>query len=60
MPGTPSSGPAGLIAYPIVVRYSNAPAIASWYRPDGRLSRGQLAEQQARYALALLEARLPH
>lgn len=34
-------------------------AIASWYRPDGRLSRGQLAEQQARYALALLEAPLP-
>lgn len=35
-------------------------AIASWYRPDGRLSRGQLAEQHARYALALLEAPLPH
>ncbi|MBW0103036.1 TetR/AcrR family transcriptional regulator [Pseudonocardia sp. KRD291] len=35
-------------------------AIAAWYRPDGRLSRGQLAEQHARYALALLEAPLPH
>ncbi|MDL5159907.1 TetR family transcriptional regulator [Actinomycetospora termitidis] len=35
-------------------------AVAGWYRPDGRLSRGQLAEQQARYALALLEAPLPH
>lgn len=35
-------------------------AVASWYRPDGRLSRGQLAEQQARYALAMLEAPLPH
>lgn len=34
-------------------------AIASWFRPDGRLSRGQLAEQHARYALALLEAPLP-
>lgn len=34
-------------------------AIASWYRPEGRLSRGQLAEQQARYSLALLEAPLP-
>ncbi|HEY2223430.1 TetR/AcrR family transcriptional regulator [Actinomycetospora sp.] len=35
-------------------------AVAGWYRPDGRLSRGQLAEQQARYALALLETALPH
>jgi TetR/AcrR family transcriptional regulator, cholesterol catabolism regulator len=35
-------------------------AVASWYRPDGRLSRGQLAEQHARYALALLEAPLAH
>jgi TetR/AcrR family transcriptional regulator, cholesterol catabolism regulator len=35
-------------------------ALASWYRPDGRLSRGQLAEQHARYALALLEAPLAH
>lgn len=35
-------------------------AVAGWYRPEGRLSRGQLAEQQARYALALLEAPLPH
>lgn len=34
-------------------------AVAGWYRPDGRLSRGQLAEEQARYALALLEAPLP-
>ena len=34
-------------------------AIAAWYRPDGRLSRGQLAEQHARYALALVEAPLP-
>lgn len=34
-------------------------AVAGWYRPDGRLSRGQLAEEQARYALALLEANLP-
>ncbi|GAA2903681.1 TetR/AcrR family transcriptional regulator [Pseudonocardia halophobica] len=34
-------------------------AVATWYRPDGRLSRGQLAEQHARYALALLEAPLP-
>ncbi|MCD2186995.1 TetR family transcriptional regulator [Actinomycetospora soli] len=33
-------------------------AVSGWYRPDGRLSRGQLAEQQARYALALLEAPL--
>lgn len=32
--------------------------VAQWYRPDGRLSRGQLAEQQARYALALLESPL--
>ncbi|GAA1841642.1 TetR/AcrR family transcriptional regulator [Pseudonocardia alni subsp. carboxydivorans] len=35
-------------------------AIASWYRPDGALGRGQLAEQYARYALALLEAPLTH
>ena len=35
-------------------------AVSGWYRPDGRLSRGQLAEEQARYALALLEANLPH
>lgn len=35
-------------------------AVAGWYRPEGRLSRGELAEQQARYALALLEAPLPH
>ncbi|WP_433802090.1 TetR family transcriptional regulator [Actinomycetospora sp. CA-084318] len=35
-------------------------AVSGWYRPDGRLSRGQLAEQQARYALALLEAPLAH
>jgi TetR/AcrR family transcriptional regulator, cholesterol catabolism regulator len=35
-------------------------AVAAWYRVDGRLSRGQLAEQHARYALALLEAPLPH
>lgn len=35
-------------------------AIASWYRPDGPLGRGQLAEQYARYALATVEARLPH
>ncbi|MBB3665689.1 MULTISPECIES: TetR family transcriptional regulator [Prauserella salsuginis group] len=34
-------------------------AIASWYRRDGALSRGQLAEQYARYALALLEGPLP-
>jgi AcrR family transcriptional regulator len=33
--------------------------VATWYRPDGRLSKGQLAEQYARYALALLEAPLP-
>ncbi|WP_345423534.1 TetR family transcriptional regulator [Pseudonocardia xishanensis] len=38
---------------------STISAIALWYRPDGRLSRGQLAEQHARYALALLEAPLP-
>ncbi|HVV08421.1 TetR/AcrR family transcriptional regulator [Amycolatopsis sp.] len=35
-------------------------AIAAWYRPDGPLSRGQLAEQYARYALALVETALPH
>jgi hypothetical protein len=34
-------------------------AISTWYRPDGRLSRGQLAEQHARYALAMVEAPLP-
>ncbi|MBC3191023.1 TetR/AcrR family transcriptional regulator [Pseudonocardia sp. C8] len=34
-------------------------AIAAWYRPDGPLSRGQLAEQYARFALALLEGPLP-
>ncbi|SDF66679.1 transcriptional regulator, TetR family [Pseudonocardia oroxyli] len=39
---------------------STVSAIALWYRADGRLSRGQLAEQHARYALALLEAPLPH
>jgi TetR/AcrR family transcriptional regulator, cholesterol catabolism regulator len=33
-------------------------SISTWYRPDGRLSRGQLAEQHARYALALVEAPL--
>ncbi|GAB2963674.1 TetR/AcrR family transcriptional regulator [Amycolatopsis acidiphila] len=33
-------------------------AVAYWYHRDGRLSRGQLAEQQARYALAMLEAPL--
>ncbi|MCW0215200.1 MAG: TetR/AcrR family transcriptional regulator [Pseudonocardia sp.] len=39
---------------------STVGAIAAWYRPAGRLSRGQLAEQHARYALALLEAPLGH
>ncbi|MEN3301759.1 TetR family transcriptional regulator [Pseudonocardia sp.] len=39
---------------------STVGAIATWYRPEGRLSRGQLAEQHARYALALLEASLAH
>ena len=34
-------------------------AIAGWYLPGGRLSAGELAEQQARYALALLEGPLP-
>jgi AcrR family transcriptional regulator len=34
-------------------------SIATWYRPDGRLSMGQLAEQHARYCLALVEAPLP-
>ena len=34
-------------------------AIAGWYRADGPLSRGQLAEQYARFALALLEGPLP-
>ncbi|RCW45757.1 TetR family transcriptional regulator [Halopolyspora algeriensis] len=32
-------------------------AISTWYRPEGRLSKTQLAEEQSRYALALLEAR---
>jgi AcrR family transcriptional regulator len=31
-------------------------AISTWYRPDGRLSKAELAEQHARYALALVEA----
>lgn len=35
-------------------------AIAAWYRPDGPLNRGELAEQYARFALALLESPLPH
>lgn len=35
-------------------------AIATWYRPGGRLSREQLGAQHARYALALVEADLPH
>lgn len=35
-------------------------SVATWYRPDGRLSRGQLSEQHARYSLALLEGPLPH
>lgn len=39
---------------------STVGAIASWYRPDGPLGRGQLAEQHARFALALLESPLPH
>lgn len=34
-------------------------AIATWYSPEGRLSRGELAEQHARFALALLESPLP-
>ncbi|PXY24832.1 TetR family transcriptional regulator [Prauserella coralliicola] len=34
-------------------------AIATWYRPGGRLSKQDLGEQHARYALALLEAELP-
>lgn len=34
-------------------------SIATWYRTDGRLSKGQLAEQHARYCLALVEAVLP-
>jgi len=33
-------------------------SVSTWYRPGGRLSRGQLAEQHARYALALVEAPL--
>ncbi|MCE0765646.1 TetR/AcrR family transcriptional regulator [Pseudonocardia kujensis] len=37
---------------------STVAAIATWYRPDGPLGRGQLAEQYARFALALLEAPL--
>lgn len=36
-----------------------AGAIAGWYRPDGPLSSGQLAEQYARFALALVEGPLP-
>ncbi|MFD4196459.1 TetR/AcrR family transcriptional regulator [Amycolatopsis thermoflava] len=32
-------------------------AISTWYRAGGRLSRKALAEQHARYALALLETR---
>jgi AcrR family transcriptional regulator len=32
-------------------------AISTWYHPGGRLSKGDLSEQHARYALALLEAR---
>jgi AcrR family transcriptional regulator len=31
-------------------------AISTWYRPEGRLSKGELAAQHARYALALVEA----
>ncbi|MFD2396265.1 hypothetical protein ACFSVJ_04570 [Prauserella oleivorans] len=34
-------------------------AISTWYRPGGRLSKRELGEQHARYALALLEAELP-
>ncbi|MHC1558760.1 TetR/AcrR family transcriptional regulator [Actinomycetospora sp. C-140] len=37
---------------------SGLAGVAAWYRADGRLGRGQLAEQQARYALALLESPL--
>jgi TetR/AcrR family transcriptional regulator, cholesterol catabolism regulator len=33
-------------------------SVSTWYRADGRLSRGQVAEQHARYALALVEAPL--
>lgn len=33
-------------------------AISTWYSKRGRLSKANLAEQHARYALALLEARL--
>lgn len=33
-------------------------AISTWYRPGGRLSGGELADEHARYALALLEASL--
>lgn len=33
-------------------------AVSTWYRPGGRLSKGELAAQHARYALALVEARL--
>ncbi|MHA6631326.1 TetR/AcrR family transcriptional regulator [Pseudonocardia sichuanensis] len=33
-------------------------SVSTWYRPGGRLSRGQLAELHARYALALVEAPL--
>lgn len=33
-------------------------AVSTWYHPGGRLSKGELAAQHARYALALVEARL--
>ncbi|MDQ0380489.1 TetR/AcrR family transcriptional regulator [Amycolatopsis thermophila] len=33
-------------------------AISTWYHPEGQLSKEALAEQHARYALALLETRL--
>lgn len=33
-------------------------AISTWYHPKGQLSKKALAEQHARYALALLETRL--
>lgn len=34
-------------------------AISLWYCPHGRLSRAELIEQHARYALAMVEAPLP-
>jgi TetR/AcrR family transcriptional regulator, cholesterol catabolism regulator len=34
-------------------------AISTWYRTDGPLSKAELAEQHARYALGLLEAKIP-